>query len=235
MAYNKHEVRIAELTDLDDYLTSIASEIPWLYHNKIVPSHTEIHFGFNDGSAEPTTSCSITNPNHELKLYSSYNDFNSVFSLTSSSACLQPDFSIEWIDGIYTTDNIIAFTVDSVDYHDSKNTIAFIISKLENDICMIPNLMYSTSNPPLESSGAIAVKHDTIMLRSIPTKDDRYDLTNRLGRKTILAPLPLNNLNREIATDVYAVVCKEHPSICDVLSIDDHHFLTDGRIACRLD
>jgi hypothetical protein len=235
MAYNKHEVRIVELTDLDDYLTSIESEIPWLYHNKNVPSYTEVHFGFNDGSSEPTTSCGISNPNHELHMYSYYNNFNSTLELKNNFN-LETDFSREWINGIYTTDNLIAFTLDSAREHDSKNTIAFIISKLENDICMIPNLAALNYLSDIRySSGAMAIKHDTIMLRSIPTKDDGYELTNRLGRKTILAPLPLNNLNREIATDVYAVVCKEHPSICDVLSIDDHHFLTDGRIACRLD
>ena len=147
-----------------------------------------------------------------------------------------------WFNAVYITDNFIAFTTDHANSaaHPGYKNIIFVIAKTnDNDICVVPDLALDNAtynnyyNPAI--SGCVAIHYNTELIIPIPTKDNDYSQTDRIGKRTILAPAICNDANRRIVKDVYAVISKEHPSYCDVLTVDDHHFLTNGRIACKLD
>lgn len=241
MSYIKHDIQITELSDLDSYLTSIAEEIPWLYHNYTTSEYPTIEFGLNNGTENPIKVISIQKPSDDIQVDIPYNNNNSNISWHNTSVFMRTDLSDQWFNSIYVTNNYVAFTSDGTnnDEYPYKKRLLFIISKLgTNNVCVVPDVGFDTNGTPsdaLGKTGAFSVCLQTTQIRSIPTKNCDYSTSNVLGRKTILAPIPCNDLNNSIPNDIYAVVAKEHPSICDVLLIGDHHFLTNGRIACQLD
>lgn len=241
MSYIKHDIQITELSDLDSYLTSIAEEIPWLYHNYTNEYPFTMDLGLNNGTENPIKVISIQKPSDDIKVDIPYNSNNSNISWHNTSVFMRTDLSNQWFNSIYVTNNYVAFTSDGTnnDEYPYRKKILFIISKLgTNNVCVIPDIgldSNGSAGDSLSKTGAFAICPQTVEIRAIPTKDCVYNESNRLGRKTILAPIPCNDLNNSIPNDIYAVVAKEHPSICDVLLIGDHHFLTNGRIACQLD
>jgi len=251
MAYIKHTMKEVSLETIDGLLTEWQDEIPWLYHAYSSSSSNEtITFGLRDPE-NPETPPSVLpfqairntsgNSFGSFRITSYYNSTNQSYVSYSSEKMF---FSIgnnekAWFDTIYITDNLIAFTTDcatSAERPGYKNII-FVIAKADDrTLCIIPDVsLGATDYYDTSLSGARAISYNTELIIPIPTKDNDYTQTDRLGKKTILVPIILNDPNNMIARDVYAVTGKEYPSYLDVLDISDHHFLTNGRIACQLD
>jgi len=251
MAYIKHTMKEVSLATIDGLLTEWQDEIPWLYHAYTSGSNNEtITFGLRDPENPDTPPATL--PFHitrytsgsstgQLGIIINYNNSHSTVKQFYTPKCMYDGFSDAWFDDVYITDNFIVFTSDHASSGSIPNwqNIMFVIAKTSSnltDICIVPDIALESSSSWTNSAkGAVGIHYTTEKYVPIPTKDNDYSQTDRLGKKTILVPIILNDPNNMIARDVYAVTGKEYPSYLDLLDISDHHFLTNGRIACQLD
>ena len=165
-------------------------------------------------------------------------DFYNEFYYNNTGVLFKTDYSAHWIDAAYITDNFIAFTIDHANsaVDQSLKNIMFVIAKTNHgDVAYIFDSALASGYDNVESHDVIAINYDTEILCTVPTLDNNYSKGDRLANSTILSPICCNDNKNRMVLDVYAVSSKQHESFCDILTIDNHHYLTNGKIACKLD
>ena len=255
MAYTKKNIRVTRISQLEDYINSWASEIPWMEcvsNHDHDPSDRSILYFQATGSDPSGLMFSVSsgyigrmNDTGALLLNAGYNhfdfdtlDYNNHFYYNNTGIMLKTDFSSSWIDAAYISDNFIAFTIDNVNsaVDRSLKNIAFVIAKTDyGDVAYIFDSALANSYDNVNSKDVIAINYDTEVLCTIPTFDNNYGDGGRTSNMTVLTPIPCNDNKNRMVLDVYAVSSKQHNSYCDIINISGHNYLTNGKIACKLD
>jgi len=166
-------------------------------------------------------------------------DYYHDFYYNDSGVTLASDYSTWWFDAVYISDNFVAFTMDhanSATDRSLKNIPLVIAKTTYGDVAYIPDSSLATSTyDNTTSKDVIAINYDTEILCTVPTQDNNYTAGGRLSNMTVLSPIACNDNKNRMLLDVYAVSAKEHRSFCDILEIGGHHYLTNGKVACKLD
>lgn len=248
MAYTKKNIRVTRISELEDYINLWASEIPWMgctSDHEHDPSDRSVLYFYSSNLARSSGYIARMNDNGALLLNAGYNhynfdtlDYNNQFYYNNTGISLRTDFSTSWIDAAYISDNFIAFTIDNAGsaVDRSLKDIAFVIAKTDyDDIAYIFDSALANSYDNVNSKDVIAINYDTEILCTIPTPDNNYSDGGRTSNMTVLSPIPCNDNKNRMVLDVYAVSSKQHESYCDIINISGHNYLTNGKIACKLD